>query len=165
MNDQKYYVSEELRELWPYGHSTIGAVTFESAAYVARYITKKMTGPLAESHYEIADPLTGEIHGRKPEYITMSRRPGIGKGWWDKYKADVYPHDFVVLRGKKMRPPRFYDGQLEKNSGKDYSLVKAGRQNLGKKCAADNVHSRLLVKEQIKLTQFKQLKRSYESDK
>ena len=88
-----------LEELWPYGFSTIGAVSFESCAYVARYVTKKITGDAAEEHYK----------GKKPEYITMSRRPGIGAEWFDKYHSDVFPQDFVVLKnGKKIRTPRYY---------------------------------------------------------
>jgi len=45
------YRSKILEELWTYGFSSVGTVTFESAAYVARYITKKITGEAAESHY------------------------------------------------------------------------------------------------------------------
>lgn len=98
------YKSEILSELWPFGFSTIGDVTFESAAYCARYITKKITGPPAEAHYQNIDQETGEIHQLKPEYTTMSRRPGIGRAWFDKYKSDLYPDDFIILRGKKMKP-------------------------------------------------------------
>ena len=36
------YRSKMLEELWPYGFATVGCVSFESAAYVARYITKKV---------------------------------------------------------------------------------------------------------------------------
>lgn len=36
----RLYRSSLLEKLWPYGYSTIGDVTFESAAYVARYIVK-----------------------------------------------------------------------------------------------------------------------------
>ena len=61
------YRSKILEELWPYGFATVGCVSFESAAYVARYITKKVNGDMADSHYL----------GREPEYITMSRRPGV----------------------------------------------------------------------------------------
>ena len=79
---------------------TIGDVTFESAAYVARYCTKKITGKLAHEHYK----------GKLPEYATMSRRPGIGRAWLEKYKDDVYNYDYVVVRnGLKLRPPRYYD--------------------------------------------------------
>jgi hypothetical protein len=38
------YTSKILEELWPYGYSSIGDVNFESAAYVARYIMKKVNG-------------------------------------------------------------------------------------------------------------------------
>ena len=44
----------------------------------------------------------------------MSRRPGIGKGWFDKFHAtDVAPHDHVVINGRAQRPPRYYDCQYE----------------------------------------------------
>lgn len=96
---QGLFVSQELSELWPYGYSSIGQVTFESAGYVARYAMKKVRGPDAAAHY-----------GQKvPEYLTMSRRPGIGRGWIDKYESDVYPSDEVVMNGARMRPPRYYD--------------------------------------------------------
>lgn len=39
----KLYVSELLSEVWGMGHCLIGDLTFESAAYVARYVTKKLT--------------------------------------------------------------------------------------------------------------------------
>ena len=40
INGQKLYISQSLSELWPFGFSTIGEVTYQSAAYVARYIMK-----------------------------------------------------------------------------------------------------------------------------
>ena len=55
------YTSEALTKLWPFGFSSIGDVTFESAAYCSRYIMKKVTGDLAESHYETVDLSTGEV--------------------------------------------------------------------------------------------------------
>lgn len=93
-----------LEELWPDGLAVVGALTFESAAYVARYICDKVTGPAAFDHYS----------GRTPEYTTMSRRPhGIGKAWLDQFRADVYPRDEVIVRGKPARPPKYYDRLLE----------------------------------------------------
>ena len=104
-NGHKLYVSEILNELWQHkGYAIIGELTFESAAYVARYITKKITGEPAKEHYEGICEVTGEITKRKPEYTTMSRRPGIASDWFKKYKSDVYPGDFVVLRNKKLKP-------------------------------------------------------------
>ncbi len=108
----KLYTSETLAELWPHGFVTIGSVTMESCAYVARYVCKKQKGKNAEKHYIRWDPLTGEGIPIEPEYATMSRKPGIGKTWLDNYKNDVYPHDYVVIKKHKIRPPRFYDKQL-----------------------------------------------------
>ena len=82
--DSKLYISPTLQKLWNKGFSTIGAVNFNTAAYVSRYIIKKQTGKDSESHYNkiISDwnPVTGEINFWKevnlqPEYTTMSRRP------------------------------------------------------------------------------------------
>jgi hypothetical protein len=59
-----------------------------------------------QSHYEVIDYETGEVVDLKPEYTTMSRRPGIAGDWFDKYKDDVYPSDTIHLSGREMRPPK-----------------------------------------------------------
>lgn len=105
--------SKILEELWPFGNSEIGSVTFESAAYVARYIMKKVTGKLLESHYQMCDVETGEVSSREPEYCTMSRRPGIAAGWYSRFGQEVFRSDSVVIRGRRVRPPRFYFGKFE----------------------------------------------------
>jgi hypothetical protein len=124
-DEVRLYASEKLAELWPYGFSTLGDVTYESAAYVARYVTKKFKGKDAEKHYIRWDPLTGEGIPIEPEYATMSRKPGIGKTWFDKYKSDVFPHDYVVIKKHKIRPPRFYDNQLSED---EFEQLKQKRQ-------------------------------------
>jgi hypothetical protein len=93
VNGNKYYTSEKLNKIWGKGYCIIGSVSFDSAAYVARYVTKKITGEAAFEHYTDFDRETGEItRERDPEYATMSRRPGIGSVWLDKFKTDVYPN-------------------------------------------------------------------------
>jgi hypothetical protein len=126
----RLYTSENLAQLWPYGFSTIGTVTMESCAYVARYVTKKQKGKDAEKHYIRWDPLTGEGIPIEPEYATMSRKPGIGKTWFDQYKSDVFPHDYVVINKHEVKPPRYYLEQLrgdKDNPTKEYLEVKAKR--------------------------------------
>lgn len=71
-NGQTLYRSKILEELWPFGHSSVGSATFESAAYVARYILKKVNGDAADEWYAAVDHDTGEFFQRKPEYTTMS---------------------------------------------------------------------------------------------
>lgn len=164
-NGNKLYISKHLQELWPLGHSLIGNVTFESAAYVARYITKKITGDKALTHYNTINQDTGEILAeRKPEYTTMSRRPGIGKGWYDKFKTDLYPDDFVILREKKLKVPKYYDTQFELDNLSAFERIKAQRIFQAKNRAPDNTPERLAVKEQIQEQQLKQLIRKFENE-
>ncbi len=110
----KLYSSPMLEKIWGLGFVTVGEVTFESAAYCARYIQKKINGSLKDDHYKRTFTKTGEIVDVKPEYTTMSRRPGIGAKWLEKYKTDMYPKGFTTIKGKKILPPRFYKELLEK---------------------------------------------------
>lgn len=111
------YTSKHLEERWQNGFCTIGDLTFESAGYVARYCTKKVSGDKAVKHY-----------GKKqPEFAIMSRKPGIGKGWIEKYKGDIYPKDFFTHKGQKMRPVRFYDKHVEEEKPKLLKEVKQKR--------------------------------------
>eukprot|EP00919_Chromeraceae_sp_WS-2016_P014354 GHVR01033751.1.p1 GENE.GHVR01033751.1~~GHVR01033751.1.p1 ORF type:complete len:308 (+),score=14.93 GHVR01033751.1:180-1103(+) len=159
------YSSKILDKLWGHGRARIGTVTFESAAYVARYITKKITGEAATTAYCNIDHQTGEIISeRLPEYTTMSRRPGIAKNWFDKYKSDVYPSDEVIIKGKKMMPPKYYDSQYEIVDPENHSLVKAKRKASQKQNAHNNTPERLSVRETIQLKKAGQLIRSYENE-
>lgn len=114
----RLYESRRLSEVWENGFALVGDVTFESAAYVARYCLKKVTGDRAEAHYQ----------GRAPEYVTMSRRPGIGAGWFEKWKGEVFPSDSVVMRGRAMLPPPFYEKLLEKVDADLFARVKRERK-------------------------------------
>lgn len=123
----KTYRSDVLEKLWPFGHVEIGDVTFESAAYVARYVMKKINGRLAEEsgHYQFCDLETGELFSKKPEYNQMSK--GLAKSWYEKYKDDVRNYDHVVVRGHECKVPRYYDKLLQAEDPEEFELVKARR--------------------------------------
>lgn len=169
------YTSETLSKLWPYGFNTVGDVTFESAAYVARYVTKKVTGKKASetdenglTHYqrEVVDEMTGEVLGvvdLKPEYTTMSRRPGIGKTWLEKYGKDVLNNDEVIINGRAVKPPKYYDGQFEITDKLQYYRNKAERKRLMLANAREDEFERNNAGEIIKEQTMKQsLKRKLE---
>lgn len=99
------YTSRCLDETWGLGIATIGSVTWQSAAYVARYSLKKVHDEKAEERMLRVDLETGEVVRIRPEYVTMSRRPGIGSKWFEQFASDVYPADEVVHEGKRYRPP------------------------------------------------------------
>lgn len=143
------YQSKTLSKLWTHGSAEIGSLTFESAAYCARYIMKKITGEPAEEHYE----------GRKPEYTTMSRRPGIGKTWLDKYSTEVYKADSVIINAKPARPPKFYDGHYEINHPSEMEIIKSKRVKQAQKRADNNTPERLAVREKKQKLDYKRFQR------
>jgi hypothetical protein len=156
-NNIRLYRSDLLEKLWPYGYSTIGEVTFESAAYVARYIMKKQLGKGAEDFY--ADKL--------PPYTTMSRRPGIAGDWIKQFKNDVYPDDAIVIRNNiTCKPPRFYDNLYDIENTEQFKEVKTARlkaQN-SPKAKQDNTPQRLEAKQKCKQSKLTELKREIHDD-
>lgn len=127
---ERLYTSEYLSSFWPHGYSSCGDVTFESAAYIARYVLKKRFGDVANefSHYRFVDGY-GEVHYRRPEFNRMSLKPGIGGDWFEKFHAETYVHDSVVLRGRLMKPPKYYDKLLEKRDSDTRDYISATRYN------------------------------------
>lgn len=154
------YRSDDLETLWPFGYSSIGDVNFESAAYVARYIMKKVTGHNAKNHYTETDQETGEITNRKPEFNKMSLKPGIGYEWYSKYKNDVYPHDYVIIKGKKVKPPKFYDKKYKSDYPYEFDEILYKREINGKLNSEDNTVERLIVKEKVQNAKLQKLKRN-----
>lgn len=150
--DSPLYSSCVLESLWGHGLCWIGDVSFESAGYVARYALKKVTGPPAGEHYA----------GRVPEYGTMSRRPGIGASWYEKYVQDVFPEGRITLRGGvKSGVPRFYRERFSKQF--PYVAGVFGRFAKAELAAdVDNLPERLLVREVCTQAKVDMLKRSYE---
>lgn len=163
-NGINLYDSEILKRLWPLGFSSIGDVTFESAAYVARYVMKKINGDDAPNHYGHIDFDTGEFtHSAYPkEYTTMSRKPGIGKRWIDEFMHDTYKDDTVILRGAKMRPSRYYDSQLESFDASRLLKIKSERKFKAMEFSDDQTPERLVVREKVQLAKLQFLKRSVE---
>lgn len=155
----KLYSSPLLSELWPKGINRVGAMTFESAAYVARYCMKKINGDKAEEHYETINVSTGEVHQVKPEYQTMSRRPGIGSTWFAKFGSDIFPSDQCVVNGKITRPPRFYDSQYEILNPAGLEAIKAGRVAKARPHRKNNTPERLQVRAKIQELRTQTLRR------
>lgn len=161
------YTSKELASYWKHynpttgnnesiGFSSVGDVTFESAAYVARYIVSKQTGK--DSWKEYVDKDTGFIKNK--EYNKMSLKPGIGTTWLKKYETDVYPHDYVIIKGKKMKPPKFYDKKYAKENPYEYDQILYKREINGKLNSEDNTLERLIVKEKVQQAKLQKLKRN-----
>lgn len=165
----RLYTSELLEETWGNGLVSSGNLTIESAAYVARYVMKKAVNPKRYgdfSKYSRFNSDTGEVWNVRPEFCVMSRRPGIGKSWFDKYAGDVYPADEVVYDGRRFRPPRFYDGLLEKCSDSfpkshlsSLEVLKDARRRKVALRKEDLSAERLEVRERVAVARLSQLDR------
>lgn len=140
------YVSTKCDTIWGLGQVFIGNVTKQSAGYVARYCMKKVTGDLAEAHY----------NGRTPEFAHMSTKPGIGTEWFKRYASDVLPCDYVISDGVKVPVPRFYE-KLYKG---DMDEIKYKRELFARKFAENNSDERLVVREEVMKAKLKSLVRN-----
>lgn len=147
------YESATLSRLWPFGHCAIGDVTFESAAYVARYCMKKRQNGKTRSD------------GKTPEYIVMSRNPGLGAGYFDKYRDEIINHDTIIVNGLPAALPRFYDNKLAGLTGfseqiglySKFELIKLKRRRklTSPLLKADRTQRRLRIREVVTLAKLK----------
>lgn len=154
------YTSQTLEQVWPHGFVTVGSLTFSSACYTARYVMKKAYGTDQAEHYLAADSTTGEVRQVHPEFVRMSRRPGIGSTWCDRFSSDVFPHDFIVIDGRKIVPPRYYVSRLAES---DQAAVKLSRElRSGEANFDDQTDDRLAVREEVQRLRMQALKRSLE---
>lgn len=136
------YRSDTLDRIWsinrgsrsgPIGHCEIGSVTFQSAAYIARYIFKKRNGVGKQDYYRrlYIDPETQTVRPYQlvPEYAGMSRRPGIGSDYFDLYYSDWFKSDdtTLIFDGKRVSMPSFYERKYEILMPDDYKAMKENR--------------------------------------
>lgn len=138
---ESMYTSLVVSKLWPFGFNVIGDVTFDSCAYVARYLLQKRHGEASIKHYA----------GRAKEFCVMSRRPGIGMSWFSSYHAECYAHDSVIMNGREVRPPRYYDSKFEVVDSSRLAELKVKRRRRACLHRLDNTSARRRVREVVQL--------------
>ncbi len=158
------WTSQILEDTWGYGFATVGELSFESAAYCARYCLAKITGIKAQDHYLRADDY-GVAYWLKPEYITMSRgrKPGQGIGgkWYENYKDDVFPSDEIPVPGSGVFPkvPRYYEEILKSENPQQLEEIKNARKVFFREHAGEYTPERLMAKYKVQQAKTTQLKR------
>jgi hypothetical protein len=85
----------------------------------------------------------------RPEYITMSRKPGLGSAWLKKHQVEVARHDSVIINGREVRPPAFYDRKLEEWDLQAAMKNKKKRREAQAANAENATYDRLAVKEEV----------------
>lgn len=160
---EAYWQSEAVTAAWPKGFISIQPFTPNTASYVAGYTQKKLNGQMEMDRYRRSGtcPFSGQPREWNviPEFALMSRRPGIGSGWQDKYDRDVFPRDFVTRDGRKLPVPRFYDRrrtELEK-----LKLLQK-RKAAARLHADNNTERRLATRDELNILRTKRLIRGFE---
>ena len=109
-NGDNLYNSAFISKLWKKGFSVVGDVTWQSCAYVARYIMKKHLGKDSEFY---------DIYNIEPEFTLMSRKPGIARQYYDEHKDELFYQDFVSIPikegAKQIYPPPYYEKLFEED--------------------------------------------------
>lgn len=154
------FISQTLENLWGYGFATLGSLTYESAAYCSRYCFKKVTGSRADDHYLRYDE-RGKEYWLRPEYATMSRNPGIGAGWFEKYASDVFPSDETPIpgRGTVNGAPRYYTEILKHDNPLLHEQVKEGRKKFAEEHGDEYTLRRLEDKYKVRKASLQRLRR------
>lgn len=145
-----YFTNAQLTKLWGKGIVTVQPLVGETAGYVAQYCLKKLTGPEGEAEY-------GE---RKPPYGAWSLKPGLGAAWYAKYGRKVSTQDFVVVDGREVPVPKYYDKLAERDLAVPLDEVKFQREVDAKARFADNTSERLAVREKVRKAQIATLERN-----
>lgn len=114
---------DTIRDTWGKGFVYLGELETRSAAYIAGYVTKKMTRADDE-----------RLQGRHPEFARMSLRPGIGASAMLKVAQTMLDYDLdekggdvpgVLRHGHKLMPlGRYLQRRLRGHLGRDVSAPK-----------------------------------------
>lgn len=160
--DYKLYTSDLIDSIWQNGHVIIGDVNWNTCAYTARYVMKKWNGKLNDYY---------AAHNIDPEFVLMSRKPGIGKAYFEKHGAELYYFRDAYIKTEtgsvRVSPTnRYFDKLMERDNPDRMVDIKQQRINAAKHAqvlrdsqTSNNYLDRLLSEEENKFAHIKSLKR------
>ena len=119
------YTCDKIAKIWGKGYVVIGHFNWSTAAYVARYVTKKFTGETSDLHYGVL--------GQIPEFSRSSNRPGIARWYYEKYRDKLYENDELIVKTCKdttiiTKPPKYFDKLYDIDYPDDMEKIKLRRQ-------------------------------------
>lgn len=103
------YKCRELEEIWNRGNVIVSQVSWQTCAYTARYVTKKLNGNAAEFY---------ELFNLEPEFALMSRRPGLGRKYLEDHPEAAFNEIILPTEeGKRVfMPPRYFKEIYKKDN-------------------------------------------------
>lgn len=99
------YRSAILSKLWKRGFVSFAPFSWRTAAYTARYVLKKRTGPQSSYYSEL---------GIVPEFSKQSLKPGLGYAYYKEHEDEVRKTDRLILppidgQPHIVTPARYFD--------------------------------------------------------
>lgn len=166
-----YYKSEFVQSTWrdefgDIGYAVVAPVTWETCAYTARYVMKKLKG---------ADALFYDEHNMQEPFTLMSRKPGIAHQYFVDH-PDLYENEHIVIStddgGRSFKPPRYYDSLYDLDHPEELAEIKEIRRKVAedaiklKLSKTDLSYLELLAVEESNLkNKLKSLKRGVDNGK
>lgn len=143
-----HWTHDRIERIWGKGFIDICEVNWDTCAYVARYVMKKMKGKRPDEwYYE---------QGISPEFNLMSRMPGIGLDFFTKNFQAIYKNDEIILKGHRekiqpVKPPKYYDRKFDLIEPERMKSIKENRKFIAEsQCELKNMSTSLTEKERLK---------------
>lgn len=112
------YNSEYVTKKWQNGFVTLSPVSWDACAYTARYVLKK-------TKQSKEDQSLLEFYGVHPEFVRMSRKPGLGA---NAFRKEMFDYDWINLKtpdgGIQIKPGKFYERKFEEVAPIEYAVWK-----------------------------------------
>lgn len=119
--------SEFVEDCWKFGRVEVDHMTWEAAAYCARYCVKKL-GKKETGFYE--------DHGLVPEFTRCSRDPAIGAKYLEGNMERIYLSDEIIIPTgdgmRKVKPPKYFDKKYDDVYPEGFAKVKENRKKIAK---------------------------------
>lgn len=97
------------------GNVLISPVSWDTCAYTARYVVKKLTGKGAFFY---------DSFGIAPPFSTCSLKPGIGRKYYDDHKEEIFRHEYFHIStpdgARRVYPPRYYKSCFDSDAHDRY---------------------------------------------
>lgn len=166
------FTSPLLDKLWPFGMVVFGDVNWSTCAYVSRYVVKKRKGEDRKAQ-RVAQEMIFPGQPWQDEFVRMSRRPGIGREYYEAHKDQMYNDDamYVNVNGKMqaVKPAKYYDKLYDVEHHRKLKQIKLKRSKAGVLSLASELSKTdlseeeyLIVKLESKMQQAKKLIRPLE---
>lgn len=142
------YWSQTIYDCWKKGKIEIEEATWNTSAYVSRYVVKKQKG----TNKIIYDRL-----GIYPEFLRMSNRPGIGAEWLLAHKDKLLDIDYMSVKNASgvstVHPPRYFEKLMNKDEDSieaaQMAAIKVKRVRNAKARCQDSTSKKSLKQKQI----------------